>query len=102
MSNCNQCNEKDARLESLRETITDLEAQVAELRALAQAVVDEVMMPVEGDYHYREEESAAMDKLKAVLLEDKEVVYPDEIPVDRAGRPMFNRYGDKLDVEDRE
>lgn len=28
MSNCNQCNEKDARLESLRETITDLEAKL--------------------------------------------------------------------------
>ena len=43
------------------------EAKFKALREAAQAVVDEVMMPVEGDYHYREEESAAMDKLKAAL-----------------------------------
>ena len=32
----------------------------------------------------------------------REVIYPDEIPVDRAGCPMYNRYGDKLDIEDRQ
>ena len=34
MGNCNQCNEKDARLESLRETITDLEAERDKLREM--------------------------------------------------------------------
>ena len=42
-------------------------SDTAALEEAAQAVVDEVMMPVEGDYHYRVEESAAMDKLKAAL-----------------------------------
>jgi transposase len=34
----------------------------------------------------------------------KEQVYAnvDEIPVDRAGRPMYDLYGTKLDIEDRE
>jgi hypothetical protein len=34
---------------------------------------------------------------------DREIVYQteDEIPVDRAGRKMFNKFGDKLDIEER-
>jgi hypothetical protein len=34
---------------------------------------------------------------------DREIVYPDEaeIPVDRAGRKMYNKFGDKLDIADR-
>ena len=67
--------------------------ELEKLREAAQAVVDDI-----GSMEYANKSIKAL----AALLEDKEVVYPDEIPVDRAGRPMFNRYGDKLDVEDRE
>jgi hypothetical protein len=38
-----------------------------------------------------------------VKRKGREVVYPDEneIPVDRAGRKMYNKFGDKLDIADR-
>jgi hypothetical protein len=41
------------------------------------------------------------DNLKAAL--GREIVYlsEDEIPVDRAGRPMYNKFGDKLDIGER-
>jgi hypothetical protein len=34
---------------------------------------------------------------------DREIVYQteDEIPVDRAGRKMYNKFGDKLDIGER-
>ena len=40
--------------------------------------------------------------MKSRVKPEREIIYPDEIPVDRAGREMYNRYGDKLDIEDRE
>jgi len=77
--------------------IEELEAELQALREAAQAVVNS------GEHRaavLRCEASYQINSL-AALLEQREIVYPDDIPVDRAGRPMFNRYGDKLDVEDR-
>jgi hypothetical protein len=48
-------------------------------------------------------------KLRDEILEMRgqkplETIYPDEakIPVDRAGRKMYDKFGNKLDIEDRE
>jgi hypothetical protein len=64
---------------------------VIELRKAAQAEIDAQHAKYEIAY----------DNLKAAL--DRKIVYQteDEIPVDRAGRKMYNKFGDKLDIEER-
>jgi hypothetical protein len=67
-----------------------LEAERDKLRAAAQAWVEANDNLIE-----------AHTNLKAAL--DRKIVYQteDEIPVDRAGRKMYNKFGDKLDIGER-
>jgi hypothetical protein len=65
-----------------------LEAELKQLRAAAQAVLRCPM-------------GEEINRLRELL--DREIVYQteDEIPVDRAGRKMYNKFGDKLDIGER-
>ena len=77
--------------------INELEAELTALREAAQALLTDIdtLRP-----EFRPESTRGTEDALAALL--RPIVYPDEIPVDRAGRPMYNKYGDKLDIEDRE
>jgi hypothetical protein len=79
-------------LEECATEIETLKAKVQELETAARAVV--------GYYEMTSEHpSEAVDNLAKLL---RPIVYQEgEIPLDRAGRPMYDKYGAKLDIEDR-
>jgi hypothetical protein len=73
---------------------------IAAQLAAAQDLVDNILGPTEDGSVYTVQ-ADFFNRIKAAM--PLMVVYPNEseIPVDRAGRKMYNKYGEKLDIEDR-
>jgi hypothetical protein len=79
-------------------SVATLKARVQELETAARALLIDIdtLRP-----DFRPESTRGTEEALAKLL--RPIVYQEgEIPVDRAGRPMYDKYGVKLDIEDRE